>query len=165
MGCSNSPNVISNNQINSTMTNQNNTLKNEFPNLEPIEEIIDFSEPFKELNYSTSNILFLKDGKIMLANRAEIHIFYNLNFENPYVIKVFRDYIQCFIELSNGYIAVCSNDNSLKILEIGERTYKIISEMVWMNQLWSLAERPNFGHDIVVGDVKGLFFYFQKTTT
>ena len=160
MGCSNSPNVKSNNQ-----TNQNNTLKNEFPNLEPIEEIIDFSEPFKELNYSTSNILFLKDGKIMLANRAEIHIFYNLNFENPYVIKVFRDYIQCFIELSNGYIAVCSNDNSLKILEIGERTYKIISEIVWMNQLWSLAERPNFGHDIVVGDVKGLFFYFQKTTT
>lgn len=70
MGCSNSPNVKSNNQ-----TNQNNTLKNEFPNLEPIEEIIDFSEPFKELNYSTSNILFLKDGKIMLANRAEIHIF------------------------------------------------------------------------------------------
>ena len=81
------------------------------PNYGYLGELIDFSKPFKEINETTSNILFLKDQKVIFCDgKGVIHVYYDLNFENSYDIKEFTKYIQCIIELSDGNIVAGTND-------------------------------------------------------
>ena len=111
MGCSNNPNVNDQkNQMISKDKQKNETVPSNIkPNTQVLVqktnygylgELIDFSKPFKEINETTSNILFLKDQKVIFGDaKGVIHVYYDLNFENSYDIKEFTKYIQCIIEL------------------------------------------------------------------
>ena len=183
MGCTNYPGT--NKQTNQIVTE--NTKKNEVvqavpSNIKPISqaivqktvqrdikpnygylgELIDFSIPFKEINETTSNILFLKDQKVIFGDgKGIIHVYYDLNFENSYDIKEFTKYIQCIIELSDGNIVAGSNDCMAKVLKIGKETYEIIKEIKYPDQVWSISELGQTG-DFVLGNVNGVFQRLHK---
>lgn len=127
------------------------------PKYDPLGELIDFSKPFKEIKTTACNFLFLKDKKIIFGdNQGIIHVYNDLNFENSYDIKLFDKYIQSIIELSNGNIVACSNDNSTKVLKIGNQSYEIIKDIKIKGeyQAWALDELGETG-DFVIGYVNG----------
>ena len=150
MGCSNNPEIknqvkqntpkyIQPNTYGLTQNNINpiaqNIIKREpkeevKPNYGPLGELIDFSKPFKEIKTTPCNFLFLKDKKVIFGdNQGIIHVYYDLNFDTSYDIKLFNKYIQCIIELSDGNIVACSNDNSTKVLKIGNQSFEIIKDI------------------------------------
>ena len=191
MGCSNNPEIknqvkqntpkyIQPNTYGLTQNNINpiaqNVIKREQkeevkPNYGPLGELIDFSKPFKEIKTTPCNFLFLKDKKVIFGdNQGIIHVYYDLNFDTSYDIKLFNKYIQCIIELSDGNIVACSNDNSTKVLKIGNQSYEIIKDIKGSDQAWALDELGETT-DFVIGYVDGSVlrchkmnntYYFQK---
>ena len=183
MGCTNYPDANKpTNQIVTENTKKNEVVQAVPSNIKPISqaivqktvqrdiksnygylgELIDFSIPFKEINETTSNILFLKDQKVIFGDgKGIIHVYYDLNFENSYDIKEFTKYIQCIIELSDGNIVAGSNDCMAKVLKIGKETYEIIKEIKYPDQVWSISELGQTG-DFVLGNVNGVFQRLHK---
>ena len=157
-----STNQLVPNNINQNVQNVQNIIKKEIiedvkPNYGPLGELVDFSNPLKEIKTTTCNFLFLKDKKIIFGdNQGIIHVYYDLNFDNSYDIKIFNKYIQCIIELSDGNIVACSNDYSIKIFKIGNHSYEIIKEMKDSTQAWALAELGET-LDFVIGYSDGYF--------
>ena len=166
-------NVTVQNNIN---PNTQNIIKRELieevkPNYGPLGELVDFSKPFKQIKTTACNFLFLKDKRVIFAdNQGIIYVYNDLNFENSYNIKLFDKYIQCIIELSDGNIVACSNDNSTRVLKIGNQSYEIIKDIKGKDQAWALDELGETT-DFVIGYVDGRVlrchkmnntYYFQK---
>ena len=132
------------------------------PKYDPLGELIDFSKPFKEIKTTACNFLFLKDKKVIFGdNQGIIHVYNDLNFENSYDIKLFDKYIQCIIELSDGNIVACSNDNSTKVIKIGNQSYEIIKDIRGSNQAWALGELGET-RDFVIGYADGICLRCHK---
>ena len=182
MGCTNNPevnkqlkqNISKNIQPNANELaqkninpNTQNIIKRELiedikPNYGPLGELVDFSKPFKEIKTTACNFLFLKDKKIIFGdNQGIIHVYYDLTFENSYDIKLFDKYIQCIIELSDGNIVACSNDNSTKVFKIGNQSYEIIKDIKGSDQAWALDELGET-EDFVIGYVNGSLLRCHK---
>ena len=162
MGCSTYPSLIVNNKIDNI---QNTSIKEEeLGDYGPLGEKIEFCKPVREFNYITPNVLFLRDEKTILCDsEGNIHVYSDLNFYNPYIIKLFNGCTQDMILLNDGSVAACSDDKSLKIFKIGEYTHEIIKELKTNKKLWAIAKLSDTGN-IAFGDNDGNLFLVFKSS-
>ena len=158
-----------NNNQNQSSYNNNNQNQNkqvtikEQEKFDPLGEKIDLSNPFKELNILSKKILFLKDGKILLSDSTgEFYLYNDLNFENPYIAKIFEKFPQDIVELSDGSIAGCSNDKTMKIFRFQNKTHKILVEYQDDEEIWALTTIKG-SDNLVFGDLKGVLYFFPKS--
>lgn len=144
--------------------NQNKQITSKEPGkFDPFGEKIDLSNPFKELNLLSKRILFLKSGKILLSDsEGDFYLYNDLNFENPYIAQIFDDYPQDMVELSDGSIAACSNDKTLKLFSFQNNTHKILINCQCNDQLWSLTTIKGTDN-LVFGDLRGNLFFYLKS--
>ena len=168
MGCSNKPEDKTQNtkNIEPKLDTEVQLIKesssNAKPNYGPLGEKYDFDKPFKQINKNTSNILFLRNNKIIFGdNEGIIHVYDDLTFENSFNFQIFSKYIQCMIELTDGNIAACSNDCTMKIFKIENNNIEILKECKSNCQIWSLAEIGKTS-DFYIGEVEGNFFGLVK---
>lgn len=147
MGCSNNPQDKTQNtkNIEPKLDTEVQLTKESSPNIKPnygfLGEKYDFSKPFKQIDKNTSNILFLRNNKIIFGdNQGFVHVYDDLTFENSFSVQLFSKYIQIMIELTNGNIAACSNDFTMKIFKLENNNIVIVKEIKSDCQLWALAE-------------------------
>ena len=89
------------------------------------------------------------------------YIFNNINFDNPYIIKIFDAYPQDMLELDDGSIVSCSNDKSMKIFKIGNNNHEILLEYNAKEQLWAIVKLPE-KEELIIGDTSGCLHFFNK---
>ena len=129
----------------------------------PLVNKVKYDSKHKYFNYLTSKVLFLKDGKAMFCDSYGYFYFFNdINFDNPYIIKIFDSYPQDMLELNDGSIVSCSNDKSMKIFKIGNNNHEIILEYNAKDQLWAIAKLPE-KEVLIIGDTSGCLHFFNKT--
>ena len=147
MGCSNNPQDKTQNakNIEPKLDTEVQLTKESSPNIKPnygfLGEKYDFSKPFKQIDKNTSNILFLRNNKIIFCdNQGFVHVYDDLTFENSFSVQLFSKYIQIMIELTNGNIAACLNDFTMKIFKLENNNIVIVKEIKSDCQLWAFAE-------------------------
>ena len=106
-----------------------------------------FNNNFKTFpNYiqSIKFLLKLNDGRLACSGNKILNIYHKNSFELQIEIKEHSNYINSFTQLNDGKIITCSNDKTMKIIElINEEKYKVIQILNHHSPIFKIIEIKN----------------------
>ena len=108
-----------------------------------------FKKPKHVLQYHTEPIFctaVLKDGRIATGSKDKtIIVFNNKTLKPDLTIKEHNGVVVNMIELSTGELASCSEDKTIKIYDVGLKTYRVIQTLKdhtgWVSKIIELKNK------------------------